>query len=118
MTLPGLPKSLVSHIDCAGCRACCRGGMVVILEDGDDDSRGDWDWKTYGLVRVRQIKHKRNGDCVHLGPRGCEIYESRPKICRAFDCTEFVRDREWLATCDNEPMIREAKRRLALGSSK
>ena len=26
-------------------------------------------------------------NCVHLGPKGCEVYEERPLICRVFGTT-------------------------------
>lgn len=84
--------------------------MVVILEDGDDFSRGDWEWKAYGLCRVRQMKHKKNGDCIHLTKNGCGIYSQRPRICRAFDCEDFVRGRP--LNCDNDAVISEGIRRL------
>jgi hypothetical protein len=27
-------------------------------------------------------------NCVHLGPKGCEVYDQRPLICRLFGTTE------------------------------
>ena len=111
MTLPGLPGGYASHVDCGACQACCK-RMLVILEGGDDDSRSDWEWKLYGLVRVRQMKHKKNGDCINLTKNGCAVYSSRPLICRAFDCEAFVRRRANLAACSNDPVISEGIRRL------
>lgn len=28
--------------------------------------------------------------CVHLGPKGCEVYEERPLICRLFGTTSNI----------------------------
>jgi Fe-S-cluster containining protein len=111
VTLPGLPGCYEAKVDCGSCQACCK-RMLVILEDGDDDSRGDWEWKAYGLARVRQMKHKKNGDCANLTPQGCAVYARRPKICKAFDCEAFVRRRANLRSCDNDPVISEGIRRL------
>jgi Fe-S-cluster containining protein len=111
VTLPGLPGGHAAKIDCGGCHACCK-RMLVILGDGDDLSRGDWEWKVYGLARVAQMKHKKNGDCINLTKKGCAVYSKRPKICRAFDCEDFVKTRANLRNCGNDPVIREGKRRL------
>jgi Fe-S-cluster containining protein len=111
VTLPGLPLGVTTHVDCGACQACCK-GMLVILGTGDDLSRGDWDWKVYGLARVREMKHKKNGNCINLTTNGCSCYARRPEICRVFDCEAFVRDRANLAACGNGPVIKEGKRRL------
>lgn len=29
-------------------------------------------------------------NCVHLGPRGCEVYDQRPLICRLFGTTKSL----------------------------
>lgn len=115
MTLPGLPRGLTSRLDCGSCRACCRRMLIILSEaDGDDVStdRGDWEWRAYGSLRVRQLKVKANGDCIHLKKRGCAIYATRPAVCRAFDCAEFLRTRGNLMALGNDPVIAEGKRRL------
>lgn len=76
-------------VACNGCTACCRGSTVVELRDewGDEP-------ETYRHVQVEMLDGRRartlgrreNGDCAYLGIGGCMIYETRPMICRAFDC--------------------------------
>jgi len=117
MTLPGLPRGMTCRVDCGACRACCR-RMVIILDEtaGDDvsETRGDWEWRDYGELRVRQLKVKRNGDCVNLTKKGCAVYATRPAVCKAFDCAAFVLSRPSLGACGDDPVIAEGKRRLAL----
>lgn len=121
MSLPGIPKGRVAKVDCGDCHACCQGMLVILDEnEGDDvsDARGDWKWNKYGPMRVRQMKTKGNGDCVHLTKDGCDIYEARPAICKYFDCVGFVSSRANLEACSNGPVIAEGRRRLAARASK
>jgi Fe-S-cluster containining protein len=112
VTLPGLPMGVVSKVDCGDCQACCK-KMLILLEDGDDLSRDDWDWTVFGLCRVRKLKHKKNGDCIHLAKNGCAVYDRRPRVCRAFDCEDFVKNHANIRSCGNDPVISEGIRRLA-----
>ena len=36
------------------------------------------------------LQRRSNGACVHLGGRGCTVYEQRPAVCRTFDCRVFA----------------------------
>lgn len=56
-------------MNCNGCTACCEWG-------------GDHKLKPNTNLRMSPI----SGNCVHLGPEGCEIYNDRPLECRVYDC--------------------------------
>jgi Fe-S-cluster containining protein len=32
------------------------------------------------------LDRQPNGDCIFLGPTGCEVHGAAPEICRRFDC--------------------------------
>jgi Fe-S-cluster containining protein len=36
------------------------------------------------------LQRRSDGACVHLGERGCTVYEQRPAVCRTFDCRVFA----------------------------
>ena len=40
-----------------------------------------------GTARLAQ---HLNGDCLYLGPKGCEVYADRPVVCRTFDCRRVM----------------------------
>lgn len=74
-------------VPCGGCTRCCRGPYVIPLldheaprfkhkEKGDD---GRW-----VIPRVRPENGQEH--CVYLGQDGCEVHDSRPNVCKMFDC--------------------------------
>lgn len=80
-------------LECGTCQLCCHGETVPLLEDqGDDRALYDpamlMELHPAGtpLGQVLALRHKKNGDCIALGPDGCTIYGIRPIICREFDC--------------------------------
>jgi Fe-S-cluster containining protein len=73
----------MSDVPCNGCTACCR-QQIVRLTGGDMQNMAIYDWRQIGEFRV--LNNKPNGECVHLGPGGCTIYEQRPLVCRTYDC--------------------------------
>jgi Putative zinc- or iron-chelating domain len=76
-------------VPCAGCSACCyyagipvdkkrdRRRLLHLLTERDRDGE---------LV----LQRRADGACVHLGDRGCTVYEHRPAVCRNFDCRAFA----------------------------
>src|SRR3954471_633182 len=84
------------HVDCNGCRACCRREAVILMpEDTDplllaacDEVPVPNPYNDEPTTRV--LRHRPNGDCVFLGEHGCMIYEQRPVMCRVFSCVKFV----------------------------
>ncbi len=60
----------MTALPCLACRAtCCTGHRGVLLDDGT-------------------VLPFVNGRCPHLGDdHRCRIYATRPKGCRAFDCS-------------------------------
>ena len=86
-------KRLEFHKDnvvpCNGCVQCCKHHTLVVImpQFGDDISKYKCDMGDFGL----QLKHRPNGDCVHLVNNKCEVYENRPIMCRQFDCRGMVK---------------------------
>ena len=77
----------MSQVACGSCSACCKHQIVVLV----DEDLPNLDAYQYEKIEthhgtVHTLKIKPNGDCAHLGPSGCEIYEKRPYICRIYDC--------------------------------
>lgn len=84
-------------VACDGCKACCRGEMVLLTE-GDDLANYpeaislDVEDPFTGKKPTILIPHKKDSaDCIYLGESGCTIYDKRPKMCRVFSCIGFVR---------------------------
>ena len=75
------------EIDCAArlplCKvACCRLRFPLSEQDIHE---GAVQWQ---LDRPYLNRQGEDGYCVHCstGSRGCEIYASRPAVCRTYDC--------------------------------
>lgn len=82
-----------AKVPCAGCTACCRHALVFIMpEHGDRHELYDTFDAFNPLTKEmgRAIRQKEDGDCIHLGPKGCAVYDRRPAICRAYDCRRFL----------------------------
>jgi hypothetical protein len=74
---------------CAGCSACCYYEGIPV--DKKRDKRHLPHLKTERNVAGELVLQRRaDGACVHLGERGCTVYEQRPAICRSFDCRAFA----------------------------
>ncbi len=81
-------------LDCTGCNACCMNGQLLPLLPGDDPELYDTetiyppDDPDNGILC---LKTGGSGDgCLYCNEAGCGIYETRPKICREFDCRGLV----------------------------
>jgi hypothetical protein len=66
----------MSGVPCQGCKACCI-HEVVVLSPADEENLSFYDFRMLGESRV--LKHKPNGECIHLSDTGCAIYEHRPE---------------------------------------
>ncbi len=74
-------------VPCGECRLCCKMMTPLYPEHGDNPAN----YQTFVLQNPGRppmvvLDRLTNGDCVYLAPGGCSIYESRPYICRSFDC--------------------------------
>jgi Fe-S-cluster containining protein len=82
-------------VPCGSCTLCCRGGEAIMLhpEDGDIPSLYQTNLVMHPLTGrpIQILKQKPDGSCIYLSEAGCTIYNSRPTICRAFDCRLFVK---------------------------
>ena len=71
------------------CTACCHYPHIVVDERRDRK-------RLAHLLTERSpegelvLQRRSNGACVHLGERGCTVYEQRPAVCRTFDCRVFA----------------------------
>jgi len=66
-------------VECGSCTLCCREPQRVELTPDELASR---------LLRHdgRYLRRHPNGSCTHLVDGRCEVYDSRPRACRTFDC--------------------------------
>jgi hypothetical protein len=76
-------------VPCAGCSACCYYDGIPV------DKKRDRRRLPHLLTeRTRDgdlvLQRHADGACVHLGERGCTVYEHRPSTCRSFDCRAFA----------------------------
>jgi Fe-S-cluster containining protein len=78
----------MSDVPCAACTACCR-QQIVVLGEADAANFAHYDFRQVGDLRV--LNHQADGACVHLGDRGCTIYEKRPQTCRTYDCRKQLK---------------------------
>ena len=76
-------------VPCGACTACCYYPGVVVDEKRDRK-------RLAHLLTERSpegelvLQRRPDGACVHLGERGCTVYEQRPAVCRTFDCRVFA----------------------------
>lgn len=73
-------------LTCGTCSACCKRDLVYLT----DAERGQY---AHEIVVGRAVlARKPDGSCSHLTSHGCGIYETRPSLCRSFDCRVLFRD--------------------------
>lgn len=73
-------------LNCHGCRKCCLGDTITLRpEEGDDVTR----YKTRLDGGRRVLAKGKDGNCVYLGKRGCQIHGRQPHDCRIFDCRAY-----------------------------
>lgn len=112
--LPGLPAGTVK-IDCGSCRKCCRGGNLIVLQEGE--SPADYDCYEF-QPDLFALRRQPNGDCVYLGPKGCTIHGRHPVICKVFDCMGFVKRMDagafdYVGPRVENDIVKEGRRRIA-----
>lgn len=75
-----------TKVPCGTCQSCCFHKRVEVRE-GDDLAHLDTepDPETGGL----KLRKRADGGCIHLGPKGCSVYEHRPAVCRQYDCRAY-----------------------------
>lgn len=78
-----------SKVPCEGCTACCHRQAIFLKPDMGDDpalyKTVPWDNPITGSKEL-MLDHKPDGSCHYLGESGCTIYETRPRMCRNYDC--------------------------------
>jgi len=76
----------VANVPCDGCTACCYFSKVEFdpqAERAEDLAHLDFVEEVDNKVRLRK---REDGACIHLGEKGCTVYEHRPRPCRFYDC--------------------------------
>ncbi|MGM5484491.1 MAG: YkgJ family cysteine cluster protein [Nanobdellota archaeon] len=74
---------------CGDCRNCCTFTYVRIR---DEDIKRWKEENRYDIIicldtwvdNNRFLIHKDNMECIFLGEHGCDIYETRPEVCREY----------------------------------
>lgn len=89
LTLTQLPP--IIPLACGNCTVCCREQVVIASESwGDDLSLYGSEHASEAKDGMKMLIQRPNGDCVYLDrATGCTIYETRPVMCRAFNCVEL-----------------------------
>lgn len=68
-------------IDCGACQVCCVNDNIYITPE---DAGREY------LTEVRNgrtvLQRKASGACIYLGSSGCTIQETKPYLCRTYDC--------------------------------
>lgn len=76
-------------VPCGACSACCHYAGIPV------DKTRDRQRLPYLLTERNRdgdlvLRQRADGACIHLGERGCTVYENRPATCRSFDCRVFA----------------------------
>jgi hypothetical protein len=76
-------------VPCGTGSACCYYPGVVV------DEKRDRKRLPYLLTERSPdgelaLQRRPDGACIHLGERGCTVYQQRPAVCRTFDCRVFA----------------------------
>ena len=89
---------------CLKCFKCCKEFAVALhpinftVEVRDINTEF---FKARGFSLVKDLKNNTtyleipNYPCPHLTETGCDIYETRPKVCRDYDGRKDFNDCEW-----------------------
>ena len=81
-------------VPCAGCTRCCHGDAVRLLP-ADDPAQYRTEPHS-DVPGALMLAHKPDGDCFYLGPDGCTIHETKPLMCRKFDCRKIAQAITWM----------------------
>jgi Fe-S-cluster containining protein len=79
---------MTDEVPCGRCTACCR-AFAIWLEPSDNAML----YRTapvQGRPERQMLARRDDGACWYLTPKGCGIYEMRPRGCRRFDCRTWV----------------------------
>jgi hypothetical protein len=107
------------EVPCGDCRVCCQLELLMVNVKHGEDVPGLQTYTRMGVaepIPTRYVCKGADGVCVHLGPNGCEVYDSRPAVCREFDCRKWLINPQWddPVFCDHDVIlaVAAAARRL------
>ncbi len=76
-------------LNCGRCCACCVKDIILIHPELGDIAEN---YITVPIKDKLMLAHKPDGRCIYLDKDNqCGIYETRPGICREFDCRVTIR---------------------------
>jgi Putative zinc- or iron-chelating domain len=84
-------EKVSTSVPCAGCTQCCHAPWIRV--DPSVERQEDLDHLDIVSDPGQggpMLRKAANGACVHLGPKGCSVYEHRPRACRMYDCRLFA----------------------------
>ena len=84
---------MTRNVPCAGCTACCQEDLILLHPEMGDNAE---EYQTIsvtlnGREEKQALAHKKNGNCIYLGEKGCTIHDRAPAVCREFDCRDLWR---------------------------
>jgi Fe-S-cluster containining protein len=90
---------------CVECGNCCK--FIAITSNGENASfMAAWGYELKPIVGRGEFTATLYHPCQHLTPDGCDIYETRPKLCREyFACN----DPAMAHLCKLKPFNKEAQ---------
>jgi Fe-S-cluster containining protein len=80
---------------CGGCRRCCQDTLVRVKQEDLERWRAE---ERYDIILCLEswmggdaflIHKKDRQECIFLTDTGCEIYPTRPSVCRRFPSTPW-----------------------------
>ena len=103
-----LDPTLITSDVCVKCQQCCYGHAIVYPKTNfKKNTQAVIDVSEYAKVAFGNASLVKEGEyvtvhtnkrCQHLDDKvGCTIYETRPKVCRSFNCFERYNngDKSW-----------------------
>jgi Fe-S-cluster containining protein len=75
-----------ASVPCGSCTACCWYGRTDVKPEEEELE----DLAALQMLEDEKgfyLAQRGDGGCIHLGINGgCEVWEHRPRVCRAYDC--------------------------------
>lgn len=105
-------------VPCGECSACCRSSQFVHIAPDELATVARIPPElTFAAPAAPEghvlLGYDEPGRCPMLGPRGCSIYDDRPRTCRVYDCRVFAA--AMVEPDDDKPLIAQRSSRWTFG---
>jgi uncharacterized protein len=114
----------MSAVSCGTCRACCLRDRIFLHPKEDDHTKYRYHIERVPEGRIRVLDRKADGSCAYLSDSGCSIHDSKPYLCKEFDCRVLVQqtppERQAIRIMENPTMklvYAAGRERLAYGAT-